>query len=68
MKYFKNISTPEELKKQFRQYCITMHPDKGGNAAEFAHMFAEYRQAAKHKGWSIGSVSQCKARKVISIP
>lgn len=50
MKYFKNISTPEELKKQFRQYCITMHPDKGGNAAEFAHMFAEYRQAAKNCG------------------
>lgn len=24
MKYFKNISTPEELKKQFRQYCITI--------------------------------------------
>lgn len=50
MKYFKNISTPEELKKQFRQYCITMHPDKGGNAAEFAHMFAEYTQAAKNCG------------------
>ena len=50
MKYFKNISTPEELKKQFRQYCITMHPDKGGNATEFAHMFAEYRQAAKNCG------------------
>ena len=50
MKYFKNISTPEELKKQFRKYCITMHPDKGGNAAEFAHMFAEYRQAAKNCG------------------
>ena len=50
MKYFKNISTPEELKKQFRQYCITMHPDKGGNAAEFAHMFAEYRQAANNCG------------------
>ena len=50
MKYFKNISTPEELKKQFRQYCITMHPDKGGDAAEFAHMFAEYRQAAKNCG------------------
>lgn len=50
MTYFKNISTPEELKKQFRQYCITMHPDKGGNAAEFAHMFAEYRQAAKNCG------------------
>lgn len=50
MKYFKNISTPEELKKQFRRYCITMHPDKGGDAAEFAHMFAEYRQAAKSCG------------------
>lgn len=42
MKYFNNITTPEELKKQFRAYCVTMHPDKGGDAEEFKAMMAEY--------------------------
>lgn len=42
MKYFKNISTAEELKKQFRAYCVSMHPDKGGNPEEFKNMMAEY--------------------------
>lgn len=50
MKYFSNISTPEELKKQFRAYCVTMHPDKGGNAEEFKIMLNEYEQAAKNCG------------------
>ena len=31
MKYFKNITTAEEIKKQFRAYCVSMHPDKGGD-------------------------------------
>ena len=42
MKYFNNITTPAELKKQFRAYCVTMHPDKGGDAEEFKAMMAEY--------------------------
>lgn len=47
MKYFKDITTPEDLKKAFRAYCVTMHPDKGGNAEEFKAMLNEYEQAAK---------------------
>lgn len=42
MKYFKNIATAEELKKQFRAYCVSMHPDKGGDPEEFKNMMAEY--------------------------
>ena len=47
MKYFNNITTPEELKKQFRAYCVTMHPDKGGDPEEFKKMVAEYQAAVK---------------------
>lgn len=50
MKYFNNITTAEELKKQFRNYCVTMHPDKGGDPEEFKIMLAEYEEAAKNCG------------------
>lgn len=50
MKYFNNITTPEELKKQFHIYCLTMHPDKGGDPEEFKAMLAEYEEAAKNCG------------------
>lgn len=50
MKYFSNITTPEELKKQFRNYCVSMHPDKGGDPEEFKAMLAEYEEAAKNCG------------------
>lgn len=50
MKYFENITTPEELKKQFRAYCVSMHPDKGGDPEEFKTMLAEYEEAAKNCG------------------
>lgn len=42
MKYFNNITTAEEIKKQFRAYCVSMHPDKGGDTEEFKQMMAEY--------------------------
>lgn len=42
MKYF-----AEELKKQFRAYCVSMHPDKGGNSEEFKAMMAEYNGIIK---------------------
>ena len=48
MKYFNNISNAEELKKAFREYTIKLHPDKGGNAEDFAAMMAEYETAAKN--------------------
>lgn len=48
MKYFKNITTAEELKKQFRAYCVNMHPDKGGDPEEFKNMMAEYNGIIKN--------------------
>lgn len=48
MKYFSNITTPEELKKQFRAYCVTMHPDKGGDPEEFKNMVAEYNNIMRN--------------------
>ena len=50
MKYFNNISTAEELKKQFRVYCVSMHPDKGGDPEEFKKMMEEYQAAMKNAG------------------
>lgn len=50
MKYFNNITTAEELKKQFRAYCVSMHPDKGGDPDEFKQMMAEYQAAMKNAG------------------
>lgn len=50
MKYFRNIITAEEIKKQFRAYCVSMHPDKGGDPEEFKAMIAEYQAAMKNAG------------------
>lgn len=47
MKYFKNITTPEELKKQFRALATKLHPDRGGNAEEFKKMMSEYMAISK---------------------
>lgn len=48
MKYFNNISTAEELKKQFRAYCVSMHPDKGGDLEKFKNMMSEYNGIIKN--------------------
>nr|DAE68658.1 MAG TPA: Large polyvalent protein associated domain 29 [Bacteriophage sp.] len=48
MKYFKNITTAEEIKKQFRVYCVSMHPDKGGDPEEFKLMMSEYNDMIKN--------------------
>ena len=49
MKYFKNYPyTVESLKAEFRALCLTMHPDKGGNADEFKAMSAEYYDLLKN--------------------
>ena len=49
MKYFVNFPyTVESLKAEFRALCLTMHPDKGGNADEFKAMSAEYYDLLKN--------------------
>lgn len=49
MKYFNNYPyTAESLKAEFRALCLTMHPDKGGNADEFKAMSAEYYDLLKN--------------------
>lgn len=48
MKYFNHITTAEEIKKQFRAYCVSMHPDKGGDPEEFKAMMAEYNDIIKN--------------------
>ena len=50
MRYFNNITTKEELKTRFRELSITLHPDRGGNAEDFAAMMAEYETALKNLG------------------
>lgn len=49
MKFFKDITTPEELKKQFRALSIKLHPDRPtGNAEEFKAMMAEYNNIMRN--------------------
>lgn len=42
MKYFKNIHSLSELKKQFRTLAIDNHPDKGGDTAVMQEINAEF--------------------------
>lgn len=42
MKYFKNISTLSELKKNFRALVIANHPDKGGDTKTMQEINAEF--------------------------
>lgn len=49
MKYFKDITTPEELKKQFRALSIKLHPDRPtGNVEEFKAMMTEYNDIMRN--------------------
>ena len=44
MKYFENANTVEELKSRFFKLAKELHPDNGGNAAEFSAMRSEYEK------------------------
>lgn len=46
-KYFEHITTAQELKKAYKRLCLKLHPDKGGDPAEFKAMQAEYEEAAQ---------------------
>lgn len=49
MRYFANITTAEELKKEFRALSIKLHPDRNqGNDSEFKAMLSEYESICKN--------------------
>jgi hypothetical protein len=47
MKYFADGLTIEECRKQFRELCLQLHPDKGGKHEDFIAMKNEYDIAIK---------------------
>lgn len=42
MKYFSNVTTLDELKKQYRRLAMLHHPDHGGSTSEMQAVNAEY--------------------------
>lgn len=42
MKWFKNVTTIEELRKQYRELLRKHHPDNGGNVSDMQEINAEY--------------------------
>ena len=46
-KYFNNINTLEELRKQYKELLKIHHPDNGGNVADMQEINASYDQLFK---------------------
>lgn len=40
--YFDKVQDMESAKKEFRRWCMALHPDRGGNTADFVAMQKEY--------------------------
>ena len=47
MKYFNNVNTLEELRKQYRDLLKKHHPDNGGNVSDMQIINAEYDRLFK---------------------
>ena len=43
MKYFTEITTPQQAKEKYRKLAKKMHPDVGGSPIEFQEMQMEYQ-------------------------
>lgn len=52
MKYifFKNVTTMEELRRQYKALCMKYHPDKGGKTEDMQKINAEYEELRKTVG------------------
>lgn len=42
--YFEGVQTAEDLKGLYHRWCKALHPDNGGNAADFIRMRAEFKR------------------------
>jgi hypothetical protein len=42
MEFFTSTTNTRELKQQYKNLCMKLHPDKGGDAATFQRMHNEY--------------------------
>ena len=47
VRYFDDCFSKEDAKNRFRRYAIEMHPDAGGDTAEFAEMNRQYQEVAE---------------------
>lgn len=47
VKYFKNVTTLEQLRKQYKELLKTYHPDNGGNVSDMQDINAEYDKMFK---------------------
>lgn len=45
--HFPHCHTPEEIKAQYRYWSKKLHPDMGGNDADFRNMHNEYESAIR---------------------
>ena len=63
-KYFEHITTAQELKKAYKRLCLQLHPDKGGDPAEFKAMQAEYEETAQRiaRGEAAGNYQHNKKK------
>jgi len=48
--FFPDVSTPDDLKRCYREQAKKMHPDHGGSEAAMAELNAHYRDAAEELG------------------
>ncbi len=48
--YFENVTTFEELKRQYKTLAFKYHPDKGGTVEDMQRINAEYDELKKHVG------------------
>lgn len=50
--YFENVTTAEELKKRYHELVKELHPDNGGNAADFVQMKQQFEKLSHSNIWN----------------
>ena len=61
MKYFKDLSSMEAVKKQYRKLAMKYHPDRGGDEETFKQINNEYEEAMEQA--KINETKKAKTKK-----